>query len=66
MDKRTIEVAEGEYTTIPGTREYVLIGPGRLSITKRGDGSVHGRILEGSPSPADLAARKQLKRRSWE
>lgn len=54
-----------QYTAIPGTGTTILVGPGKLSVTRRSDGKVNGRILEGKPMPAALAGIQNLKRIAW-
>lgn len=64
--KVTVTLADDtEYTPLPDTRETVLIGPGKLSITRRSDGKVHGRILEGKAMPIVLVGMRNLKRIGW-
>jgi hypothetical protein len=58
-------IDDTEYTPLPDTRDTILMGPGKLSITRRDDGKVHGRILEGKPMPFVLVGKRNLKRVAW-
>jgi hypothetical protein len=63
--KNVVVVAEGEYVTIPGTNKHVLAGPGRLEVTRKADGTVYGRIVEGQSCDMHLAVKRRYTRVSW-
>lgn len=63
--KREIEVAEGEYARVPGDTHHVLVGPGKLEVTRLEDGRAYGRIVEGEAKPRRFAIKRQLKLRTW-
>jgi hypothetical protein len=67
MSKQTnvVVVQTGEYVTIPGTNKHVLAGPGRLEVTRKSDGTVYGRIVEGQSCDMQLAVKRRYTRVSW-
>jgi hypothetical protein len=62
----TVNVQAGEYAAIPNTTIHVLMGPGKLQLTRYADGKIEGLIIEGHSGSAELAVKRQLKRVSWE
>lgn len=61
-----VELQKGEYAPLPATQNHVLLGPGRLEITRRSDGRVYGQILEGTTAAREWALRHKLKRIGWD
>ena len=62
--KTVVEVKAGQYTTIPDSA-IVLLGPGKLEITRHPSGVVSGRVLEGSTGTLDAAVWAHRKRVGW-
>lgn len=60
----TIEIPAGHYAPLK-TRDYVLIGPGALRVTRSDNGHVDVEITEGKSSPVRDAIRQKLQRISY-
>lgn len=61
-----VTVAEGEFVPLPDNPQRVLLGPGRLEVTRRDDGRVYAIILDGTASTLERALRWKLKRVWWD
>jgi hypothetical protein len=57
----TIHVQEGQYAPL-ATKDYVLIGPGTLEVTRWSNGAVDVQITQGTSSPTRDAIRNKLER----
>lgn len=60
-----ISLEEGQYTPLPHSPDYVLVGPGKIRITRYKQGQLQGQILEGTSRPVEFALVKHMKRVSW-
>lgn len=60
-ETQTIKVQPGQYAPLQ-TKDYVLIGPGKLEVTRWSNGNVDVLIVEGKSSPARDAIRNKLER----
>ncbi len=65
MPKHVVTLEEGEYAKVPNDKNHVLIGPGKLSVTRRSDGRVYGHIVEGEAKPIALALKRKLRPVGW-
>lgn len=61
---QTLQVPAGHYAPLK-TRDFVLIGPGALTITRYDNGHVDVEIAEGKSSPVRDAIRQKLQRVSY-
>jgi hypothetical protein len=62
--KTVVEIADGQYTTIPGSA-VVLVGPGKIVITRYPTGQVTGIVMQGDTGKLDEAVHRQLQRVGW-
>lgn len=62
--KTTVEVKGNQYAPIPNS-DIVLLGPGKLEVTRHPSGAVSGRVLEGSTGTLDVAVRARRERVGW-
>jgi hypothetical protein len=62
--KTIVEVTGNQYAPIPNSA-IVLLGPGKLEITRHPSGAVNGRVLEGNTGTLDTAVWAHRERVGW-
>jgi hypothetical protein len=60
----TVTIEEGQYCPLVG-KEYVVIGPGEVRVTRYDNGHVNTEATRGSISPVRDAVRRKMERLSW-
>lgn len=62
---KTIKLAEGEYTPLPGSADRVLVGPAELRLRRWPNGGIDGSIVSGEPGDLHAAIHAKLTRVGW-
>lgn len=63
---KVIEVGEREYMPLPENKRLVVGGPARVENTRYDNGHLKVHILDGKPSPVELAIAQKWKRLGWQ
>lgn len=64
--QKVIEVGERQYMPLPDNNKLVVGGPARVENTRYDNGKLQVRIVEGEPSPVELAIAQRWERLSWQ
>jgi len=66
ITKKTIEIQPRQYMPLPDNNKLVVGGPARVENTRYDDGQLQVRIVNGKPSPVELAIAQKWERLSWQ
>lgn len=64
--RKVVEVSERQYMPIPDNPKLVVGGPARVENIRYDNGHLQVRIVEGKPSPVELAIAQKWKRLSYQ
>lgn len=63
---KEVKIEERQYMPFPENKQLVVGGPAIVETTRYDDGSLRVRILDGKPSPVELAIAQKWKRMSYQ